>query len=293
MFSVAISIHGSVLPTLVCARSVRLADMFILSDEAARNAFAQLRWESKTHCGSFNTHRFVRLQKRRRCRDCYGAFPVPSGTVFEHHKLSLQKALAGIVLYVNSVMGISALQLSRDLCVQYKTAFVLLHELRETLWLTSGKDLLTGKGEIAGGCMHTHVRKTNKKKDRPDGTRKENQNPDKCVILVIRERSPVKRRGARRSRIFILALEDQKGIQAIVRANVHKDARIFTDEAPGYSTLSAGWDHQVANHSQEYQSDDGVNENQAESYISRFPRMIWGQIPKLHRCPLQSLRSQP
>lgn len=265
-----------------------LRDMFALSAQEARDFFAQLRWGSKTeqtcpHCGSVDSHRYVRLQKRWRCRDCYAAFSVTSGTVFNGHKLPLQIILAGMVLYVNAVKGISALQMSRDLNVQYKTAYVLLHKLRETLWLTRETDLMTGEVEIDGGYVHTHVRPKNKKKHRKNRALSENQNPQKCVMLVLRERTQVKRRGAKRTRIFVLPSENQRDILAVVRANVHPDAKIFSDEATGYSTLSAGWDHRVVNHSEEYSSDDGTNENQAESFISRFRRMMWGQIHKLER----------
>jgi transposase-like protein len=60
----------------------------------------------------------VPLQKRWRCRDCHKAFSVTSGTVFNCHKLSLQMLLGAMLLYVNSVKGMSALQLRRDLNVQ-------------------------------------------------------------------------------------------------------------------------------------------------------------------------------
>lgn len=39
--------------------------------------------------------------------------------------------LLAIAIFVNGAKGHSALQLSRDLGCQYKTAFVLAHELRE------------------------------------------------------------------------------------------------------------------------------------------------------------------
>jgi transposase-like protein len=270
------------------SRDISLRAIFALSAQEVRDRFAELRWGSKTeqtcpHCGSIRSHRYVRVQKRWRCRECYAAFSVTSGTVFNGHKLPLQVILAGIVLYVNAVKGISALQMSRDLDVQYKTAFVLLHKLRETLWLTRETDLMGGEVEIDGGYVHTYVRPENKKKDRKNRVLSENQNPQKCVMLVIRERGSKPKEGAKRTRTFILKSENQSDIMAIVRANVHPGAIIFTDEASGYSTLSAGWEHHVVNHSQEYRADDGANENQAESYISRFRRMMMGQIHRLKR----------
>jgi hypothetical protein len=47
--------------------------------------------------------------------------------------LAIRDILAAIAIFVNGAKGVSALQLSRDLNVQYKTAFVMAHKLREVL----------------------------------------------------------------------------------------------------------------------------------------------------------------
>ncbi len=47
--------------------------------------------------------------------------------------MSLRTYLAATVIFCNEVKGKSALALSRDLDVQYKTAFVLAHKLREAM----------------------------------------------------------------------------------------------------------------------------------------------------------------
>lgn len=55
-------------------------------------------------------------------------FSVTSGTTLASHKRPLKVYLAAIAIYCNAVKGMSALQLSRDLDVQYRTAFVLAHK---------------------------------------------------------------------------------------------------------------------------------------------------------------------
>jgi len=50
--------------------------------------------------------------------------------LFAHHKLPLKIYLGAVALYTNTAKGFSALQLSRDLDVQYKTAFVMMHKIR-------------------------------------------------------------------------------------------------------------------------------------------------------------------
>jgi|GEM_PF-4430107 len=68
-----------------------------------------------------------------KCKGCGKQFSVTSGTIFNSRKLSIRDYLAAIVIFINAAKGISALQLGRDLGVQYKTAFVLTHKLREAM----------------------------------------------------------------------------------------------------------------------------------------------------------------
>ncbi len=85
---------------------------------------------------------------RWRCKGCRKDFSLTSGTLFAFHKLALVLYLAAIVIFVNEVKGKSALALSRDLDVQYKTAFVLAHKIREAMAAE-----MKG-GLIGGACQH-------------------------------------------------------------------------------------------------------------------------------------------
>lgn len=121
------------------ARSLSLMEIFGLSDDEAFELFRLARW-SETEgeaicpcCGSCEKHYFLQTRKQWRCKDCNHTFSITSGTLFAHHKKPLKVYLAAIALYTNTAKGFSALQLSRDLNVQYKTAFVLMHKLRESL----------------------------------------------------------------------------------------------------------------------------------------------------------------
>lgn len=78
-------------------------------------------------------HWFLPSRRQWRCRDCGHAFSVTSGTIFTHHKLPLQVYLGAAAIYTNAVNGLSALQMSRDLNVQCKIAFVVMHNPRQSL----------------------------------------------------------------------------------------------------------------------------------------------------------------
>src|SRR3954462_10685927 len=57
-------------------------------------------------------------------------FSPTSGPLFAFHKLEIRDYLAAVVIFCDEVKGKAALALSRDLDVQYKTAFVLRRESR-------------------------------------------------------------------------------------------------------------------------------------------------------------------
>lgn len=109
-----------------------------MSDEEAHDAFRMIRWAGTKvapvcpKCGSLGTYQ-LSTTKRFKCRDCKHQFTVTSGTLFASRKLPIRTYLLAIAIFVNGAKGHSALQLSRDLDCQYKTAFVLSHKLREAM----------------------------------------------------------------------------------------------------------------------------------------------------------------
>jgi len=118
------------------AHTFSLMQIFRLSDGEAFDLFKQSRWENGEpvcpSCGG-KDHYWLKTRRQWRCKACKHTFSVTSGTIFANHKLPLTTYLAAIALYSNTAKGVSALQVSRDLNVQYKTAFVLMHKLRESL----------------------------------------------------------------------------------------------------------------------------------------------------------------
>jgi hypothetical protein len=78
-------------------------------------------------------------------------FSVTSGTIFHSRKLAIRDYLAVIALFAKGVKGTSALHMSRDMNINPKSTFVLLHKLREAMGATvqTGNEL-TDTVEIDG-----------------------------------------------------------------------------------------------------------------------------------------------
>ena len=270
------------------ARNLSVRRVFEMNDDQAFKVFKKVRWGSGKEvtcpmCGVVREHYFIATRKQWRCKDCKHTFSVTSGTIFAFHKLSLKMHLAAIAIYTNAVKGISALQMGRDLDVQYKTAFVLTHKIRESLMAQRDASPLAGEIHMDGAYVNGHIRPANKKEDRVDRRLVVNQRPNKRCVFVMRQKVNAigdAIRGANKTISFVIKAENQADVNKLAEAFVEKGSVICTDESVGYDGLHAKFDTRRVNHSIEYRSDAGVTNNMAESYFSRFRRMQYGQCHK-------------
>jgi transposase-like protein len=120
--------------------------------DKAREHLEALRWPNGPfcpHCGSFDAKRLEGKKHRAglvQCNDCRQQFTVTVGTVFERSKVPLNKWLLANHLIVSSKKGISAHQIHRMLGVTYKTAWFMMHRIREAMKQDGGP--LGGAGSI-------------------------------------------------------------------------------------------------------------------------------------------------
>lgn len=265
------------------ARGMSLRQIFTMSDESAFDLFKECRWGEGDpvcpDCGCIDSHYFISTRQQWRCKGCNHTFSITSGTLFAHHKLPLRIYIGAVALFTNTAKGFSALQLSRDLDVQYKTAFVMMHKIRESL-IDNQVDKLFGDVEIDGAYVNGYARPENEKTDRKDLRLTENQNPNKRCIITMRERG-AKKEGALKTKTFIVKSENQADIKTLVINHIDSDATIHADDAKCYDVLHAKYAMKRVNHQERYKGDNGECTNQAESYFSRFRRMHKGQVHKM------------
>lgn len=270
------------------ARTLSVRKVFEMTEADAFNFFKKMRWGDREEvscprCGVDHKHYFIKTRRQWRCKTCNHTFSVTSSTIFAHHKLPLKVYLAAIALYTNAVKGISGLQIGRDLGVQYKTAFVLSHKIRESLMEQRDTEQLSGEIHMDGAYVNGYVRPKNKKVDRVDRRKLENQRPDKRCVFVLRQKATVIGgliEGADKTLSFVIKEENQLDISKLAHRFIHPDSIICADESNAYDGLHAKFDTRRVNHSIEYRSDAKVTNNLAESYFSRFRRMQYGQMHK-------------
>ena len=253
------------------ARTISLKAVYQMGEDKAYAVFRVLRWPETEgeavcpRCGCCDAYD-IPTRRKFQCKACGHQYSVTSGTIFAGRKLAFTDLLAAIVLFVNGAKGVSALQVSRDLCVQYKTAYVLCHKLREAMAKEQAGITLNGIVEIDGAYFGGYVKPENHKDDRKDLRLTANRSGKRQCVVIMRERKG-------RSLPFVVASEGDA--VPLVRDNVGTLATIHADEGTGWDALHAGWDTHRVNHSVRYY-DEGVCTNQAESYFSRLRRMEVG-----------------
>ncbi len=243
-----------------------------MSDDEAHACFVAIRWADnggeafcpRCRCTAVYTYAARQIWK---CKACNHQFSVTSGTIFASRKLPIRDYLAAIALFVNAVKGISALQLGRDLDVQYKTAFVLAHKLREAIAAEQVEVALSGTVEVDGAYFGGHTRQENRKENRQDRRLPENQSGKRQSVVVARERGG-------RTLPFVVAKESES--TSFIRAHVAPGSTVHADEAGGWDALHAFFDMKRINHSVAFSLDNACT-NQAESYFARLRRAEMGQ----------------
>jgi transposase-like protein len=254
------------------ARTLSLTAVARMSEDEARATFQAIRWAATDgqpqcpRCGCMVNYP-IAGRNLWKCRDCRYQFSVTSGTIFASRKLPIRDYLLATAIFVNAVKGISALQLGRDLDVQYKTAFVLAHKLREAIGAGQGEGELSGTVEVDGAYFGAAVRPENKKEDRTDHRLSEEREGRKQSLVVARERG---------GRTLPVVVAKESDAISFVRQHVAPGATVHADEAPGWDRLHAYYEMMRINHSVAY-SLDGACTNQAESFFSRMRRAEIGQ----------------
>jgi transposase-like protein len=249
------------------ARSLSLAKVARMSAEEAHDAFRLIRWADtkgepvcpRCQCGAAYKYETRKLWK---CKACSHQFSATSGTIFASRKLPISTYLLAIAIFVNGAKGHSALQLSRDLDCQYKTAFVLAHKIREALADEKKDETVSGEVEIDGAYFGGYVKPTNWTENRRDRRLLENQSGKRRVVVIMRERNGI-------TLPFVFRSEAQS--ISTIAGRVDGNATIFADEARHWDILYERFLTKRINHEECYSDGDACT-NQAESFFSRLRR---------------------
>jgi transposase-like protein len=251
------------------ARTLSLGSIMRMSDDEAHDRFVSIRFADNggepfcPHCECLTVY-FLPTYRRWKCKSCRRQFSVTAGTIFASRKLPIRDYLAAICIFVNAVKGVSALQLGRDLDIQYKSAFVMAHKIREAIGDSQTKGTLTGEVEVDGAYFGGHVKPANE--GRAASKAKENEGKRQSLV-VARERG---------GRTIPTVVAKESDAVPFIRQHVAPGSIVHADEARGWDRLHGSFEMRRINHSIAYSRDDACT-NQAESFFSRMRRAELGQ----------------
>lgn len=255
----------------------------------------KLRWGNKPVCPRCNSDRVTKRkinpkqQKRNipllHCNKCNKDFSVLTKTIFEASRMPLTKWFMMICTMMNSKKGRSSLELSRDLGVAHRTAWLNQHKLRCAM-LDLPTDL---SGEIEIDTVYMGSETIRYRWDR--------SNPDAPQMVGHRSKyskTPVIGIVERKGRLILIALP-QSPTQAIVQeilskyADIGQTTLIMSDDGTEFKHLKKYSTHETVNHSNlEYarQDEDGnyvYHTNTIEGSFSNLKGGIKGNFVSVSR----------
>jgi transposase-like protein len=252
----------------------------IFADAAkARNWLENLLWADGRTCGYCGVvDESTGLPTRPgyyQCNACRKQFTVMVGTVFERSHIPLNKWLMAAFLLCASKKGISAHQMHRMLGITYKSAWFMMHRLREAMAPSGKPGPMGGEGKVIE-ADETYLGKRDGKKGKPDTfvsgfgwmSHPRIDNQRKIVALV-------ERGGPARS--FVVDRVNKKTVSKILFTNADRKSTLMTDEAAFYKSPGAHFaDHQSVNHSEYEYVRGNATTNTVEGFFSIFKRGMKG-----------------
>jgi transposase-like protein len=174
------------------------------------------------HCGVIDQSTLLQGASHRpglyQCNACRQPFTVTVGSLYERSHIPLNKWLAATHLLMASKKGMSALQISRMLDLPYKTAWFMMHRIRESLTETA-RSALGGQNKTVEAEETFVGGKANNRKGKT---------PPKEIVLSLVERG-----GKVRSRH--VPNVTAKTLRDAMVTQIDRASYIMTDESTSYT----------------------------------------------------------
>ncbi|HEY1656597.1 MAG TPA: IS1595 family transposase [Candidatus Tumulicola sp.] len=239
--------------------------------QIAHDFWVQMRWPTGVACPlACGSVRVAYMPKRRRwyCNDCKGQFTAKIGTVFEDSPIGFDKWLPAMWLIASNRNGISSYELARGIKVTQRTAWFMLHRIREAM-VNDSTDPLQGAVEADEVYIGGKWKNKPLKVRRALG-RKATQREAKTPVFGM-----VERKG--RVRAWIERNPTAKTLLPRLRASIDPDATVYTDEATMYKFVNRYFrEHASVAHSLHEYVRGNVHTNTIESFWAVLKRTIGG-----------------
>ena len=248
-------------------------------NETAMQWFVEARWPDGIRCAYCESENVKVGAKHRsmpyRCNDCKKNFSPKSNSLMHGSNISYQKWVIGIYLVTTNLKGISSMKLRRDLEITQKSAWHMLHRIREFYYRTNepfASEVEADESGFGGKRANMHY----SKKKHLTGRGMEG----KAIVVGVKDRETNKVKAE------VVHSQDRETIQGFVLENTTEYAQLYTDEAAAYRGIAR--DHAAVNHGVGKFVEGQAHTNGMESFWAMMKRGYHGvyhhMSPKhLHR----------
>ena len=231
-----------------------LSDPAYHDEDAARAYLEEIRWPDGPYCPFCGSLEAVKPLGGPSmgpgwyyCSACQDKFTVRVGSIFERSHIALHKWLLAFRLMASSKKGVSAHQIHRTLGITYKSAWFLMHRIREAMTDTDPAPLGgEGKTVEADETFYGYREGGPKWILHPQfGWQRDRGSSQRMTIVTLVERG-----GAARS----VHVEDLKAstLRAAVLNNADTKSKLMTDERHTYEAIGRRFaGHGTVNHGAE------------------------------------------
>ena len=231
--------------------SEQVHEMF-RTERQAENWFIKARWGRKEdaycpHCGSTNVRQIpTRKPQPFRCRDCRKHFSIKTKTLMEGSNIKLKHWAKCLYWESKDLRGIPSMMLHREIGVTQKTAWFMLHRIRES-YAGMCEGLIEDGGmkgtiEMDETAVGGKVGKMNAKQKKAFYARGGGTGfKGKEIIAGAKVRETGK--------IVVRQIDsrDRDSLQKLVEDFTAPGSTVYTDEAKGYKGMDR--EHKAVNHS--------------------------------------------
>ena len=254
-----------------------LPDLFkkFPDDAAARHYFEAQRWQGCPVCPFCGSMDYYKLNdgKTYKCatKTCYKKYTVTVGTPLHGSPIGLHIWFAGMYLLSSHKKGISSHQLARDLGITQKSAWFMLHRLRD---MVRSKEVvkLSGIIEIDETYMGRRFR-----------TDMSNLTPEEIQYRLnnyytSKAKGAVFGMVARHGNIIVKAYDGikQDEILSDIKKHVTKHSWVMTDGSNLYRDNLEGYKHESVIHSRKEYVKGDIHTNRIENFWGLMKRGIYG-----------------
>lgn len=202
---------------------------------------------------------------RYRCRNTGKYFNIKTNTMFEGTKVPLRKWFIAIWSATTQTKGTSSVQLSKNISVDQKTAWFMMHRIRECFRMEENEQM---EGIFEGDETFVGGKNKNRHKDKKVPMSTGRAFKDKTPVLGILQRGG-------NLRCFVIPDTKRESIQPIIKRIIKPWSTFISDEWSAYKGLDAFLDHHVVDHGRkQYVNPDNpeIHTNTIEGFWGIFKR---------------------